>query len=88
MAKKLRKNIPSAAIVSGSALKIRAPLLPPKSEEHQAVASRDARGKCPLCGSRVATTEMKVGPVFVRVCEPCSQPVWHVMGLVNWITRR
>src|SRR3989304_4385121 len=50
--------------------------------------SRGVGGKCPLCGARATSTEMAVGPVFVRVCEPCSQPVWHIMGLVNWIAGR
>lgn len=51
-------------------------------------AARVAVGKCPLCGVRPGATQVAMGPVFVKVCEPCSRPVWHVMGLLEWFGGR
>lgn len=52
------------------------------------LAARAAAGKCPLCGLRPGTTQLAAGPVFVKVCDPCSQPLWHVMGLIDWFRKR
>lgn len=39
---------------------------------------------CPLCGSRAADTKVSVGPVSVEICTPCSEPIWHGLGLAQW----
>lgn len=52
------------------------------------LAARAAAGKCPLCGLRPGVTQLAAGPVFVKVCEPCSQPLWHVLGLIDWFRRK
>jgi hypothetical protein len=39
---------------------------------------------CPLCGDD-ATTEVAVGPVFVRVCGRCGNLPYHAMGLIDFI---
>ncbi len=41
--------------------------------------------RCPVCGVGVATTELSLGPVFVRVCSRCSQAPYHVMGVLDWL---
>lgn len=54
----------------------------------QGLAARAAAGKCPMCGSRPGTMEITIGPVFVKICEPCSRPVWHLAGIVEWMRGR
>jgi len=48
-------------------------------------AASVAAGKCPLCRKAKAVTNVQVGPVFVKLCEKCSQPLWHAMGLLGWV---
>ena len=49
------------------------------------LAASVSAGKCPLCATRPATTTVQVGPVFTKVCEECSKPMWHAMGLLSWL---
>lgn len=46
------------------------------------------RGKCPLCNVRNGETEIKIGFVYTKVCEPCSKPVWHAFGLFEFFKSR
>lgn len=43
--------------------------------------------KCPLCRKRAATTEVMIGVVIVRVCDPCSDPVYKGIDFLAAITR-
>ena len=49
-----------------------------------ALAASAVAGKCPLCTVRPATTKVRIGPVFTEVCDECSKPIWHTMGLLSW----
>lgn len=42
-----------------------------------------SRKVCPICRARVATTEVSIGPVNVKVCEPCGAAAFHGMGLLS-----
>lgn len=42
-------------------------------------------GKCPMCQLNVASTEVTVGKIVIKVCETCSQPLWNAMGVVSWV---
>lgn len=50
-----------------------------------ALAASVAAGKCPMCRTRPATTQVQLGPVFTKICEECSKPLWHAMGLMGWL---
>lgn len=49
-----------------------------------AVVARVVGSKCPLCGLREGTTQAQFGSLSVKVCEQCSKPMWHFMGLMDW----
>lgn len=42
---------------------------------------------CPLCGVGVGESEVRIGPVYMKVCRSCVSPLWHGMGLLNWFKR-
>lgn len=53
----------------------------------RSLAALPVAKKCLLCAKNVAEMEISLGPVFARVCKPCAMPLWHVMGLADWVKR-
>lgn len=44
-----------------------------------------------MCGDDVAVeslTLVEVGPILMRVCDGCSGPLGHVVGLAGWLRGR
>ena len=48
--------------------------------------------RCTGCKRRNATTTIKLRilghDVYAKMCEECSKPIWHVMGLLDFLTKR
>ncbi len=51
----------------------------PVPKNHKAV--------CPLCRQRIGTVEVSIGVVNVRVCEPCSDPVFKGIQFLGALSR-
>jgi hypothetical protein len=51
-------------------------------------AALSAAGKCPGCGVAEGTNPVQVGPVFVKLCDTCSKPLWHALGFIDWFRSR
>lgn len=86
--RKVKTMTPPLRVVAGRVVSRAAAHGPAAVAGLAEAAARAAVGKCPLCGLRPGTTQVALGPVFVKVCEPCSRPVWHVMGLLEWFGGR
>ena len=68
--------------VKGAGLRIKQRVTDEGLQVHPALVVQ--RHVCPLCGDRAADTRVAIGPVSVEICKPCSDPVWHGLGLFQW----
>lgn len=92
---KRRLKRPRAAESVVDALPAPPPAVPGRALARQpragtAVAAAAGR-PCPLCASPtrdVELIEVAVGPVYMKVCRVCAEPVWNALGLFDWVRRR
>ncbi len=74
---------PSRTSTTKKKTKTKAPSLERKSR------AASASGKvCPLCGTGAGSVDVKLGPLVVKVCQPCASPILNVMGLLDWWNKR
>lgn len=71
-----------------------APMNPPRrataaSASDASSKSNASRDRCALCGTQAANIGfVQVSVVRVLVCDGCSKPLWHGLGLVDWFRKR
>lgn len=84
MKKKLKKQPRVVDLVRVSQASAR----PPQSLQAAAAEQSVQRSKtCALCRKRASTTEVTVGAITVRICDPCSDPLMDLGTAANAISR-
>ncbi len=73
-----------ARVVEGTVSAVQYPL---ERAQGPAAELRKPNPNCPLCRTRVATTEVTIGIVTVKVCAPCSDPVFSGLQFFGALVR-
>lgn len=80
-----RVKLKSPRVVQGTVSRVQFPLV---QASQVPVAVRSApSSRCPLCRTRVGTTEVAIGVMVVRVCEPCSDPVFKTIDALAALSK-
>lgn len=92
--KRQERDLPSPARAKSGSSSAALVLHRPKLATRVAAVEKESRKeqvqifeRCPLCKKRPATTEVKVKSITTKLCAECSKPIWHVMGVLDWLIR-
>ena len=82
--RQMRAKVVQGVVSARASINRENPSAPPVAAQS---VQRSSPGRCPICRKRAGVTEVMLGVLIVRVCDPCADPVMKGLDFFAALSR-